>query len=63
MKGCVNNVSECRNNCRRNSLKEMRWNRVKRTSSRMTGKDEFIEDESGENYVNKLMSQYHIFCV
>ncbi len=41
MKGCVNNVSECRNNCRRNSLKEMRWNRIKRTSSRVTGKDEF----------------------
>ncbi len=37
MKGCVNDVSECR----RNGLKEMRWNRVKRTSSRMTGKDEF----------------------
>ncbi len=56
VKGCVNNVSECRNNCSRNSLKEMRWNRVKRTSSRMTGKDEFIENESGEKYVNKLMS-------
>ncbi len=41
MKGCVNDVSECRNNCRRNSLKEMRWNRIERTSSRMTGKDEF----------------------
>ncbi len=41
MKGCVNDVSECRNNCRRNSLKEMRWNRIKRTCSRMTGKDEF----------------------
>ncbi len=41
MKGCVNDVSECRNNCRRNSLKEMRWNRIKQTSSRMTGKDGF----------------------
>ncbi len=41
MKGCVNDVSESRNDCRRNSLKEMRWNRIKRTSSRMTGKDEF----------------------
>ncbi len=41
VKGCVNDVSECKNNCRRNSLKEMRWNRIKRTSSRMTGKDEF----------------------
>ncbi len=41
MKGCVNDVSESKNNCRRNSLKEMRWNRIKRTSSRMTGKDEF----------------------
>ncbi len=40
MKGCVNDVSECRNNCRRNGLKEMRWNRIKRTS-RMTGKAEF----------------------
>ncbi len=42
VKGCVNDVSECRNNCRRDSLKEMRWNRIKRTSSRMTGKDEFM---------------------
>ncbi len=57
MKGCVNDVSECRNNCRRNSLKEMRWNRIKRTSSRMTGKDEFRDFclESGEKYVNEFM--------
>ncbi len=41
VKGCVNDVSECRNNCRRNVLKEMRWNRIKSTSSRMTGKHEF----------------------
>ncbi len=41
MKGCVNDVSECRNNRTRNGLKEMRWNRIKRTSSGMTGKDEF----------------------
>ncbi len=41
MKGCVNDVSKCRYNCRRNGLKEMRWNRIKRISSRMTGKDEF----------------------
>ncbi len=41
MKGCVNDVSECRYNCRRNGLKEMIWNRIKRTSSRMTGKDAF----------------------
>ena len=41
MKGCVNDVSECRYNCRRNGLKEMRWNRIKRTSSRMIRKDEF----------------------
>ncbi len=41
MKGCVNDVSECRNNSRRNGLKEMRWNRIKQTSSRMTAKDEF----------------------
>ncbi len=40
VKGCVNDVSECKINCRRNSLKEMRWNRIKRTS-KMTGKDEF----------------------
>ncbi len=40
MKGCVNDVSECRNNGRRNGLKEMRWNRIKRTSSRMTGENE-----------------------
>ncbi len=39
--GCVNDVSECKYNCRRNSLKEMRWNRIKRTSHRMTIKDEF----------------------
>ncbi len=38
---CVNDESECRYNCRRNGLKEMRWNRIKRTSSRMTGKDAF----------------------
>ncbi len=31
MKGCVD-VSECRYNCRRNGLKEMRWNRIKRMS-------------------------------
>ncbi len=41
VKGCVNNVSECRYNYRRNGLKEVRWNRIKRTSSRMIGKDEF----------------------
>ncbi len=41
VKGCVNDVSECRNNCRRNGLKEMRWNRIKWKSSSMTGKDEF----------------------
>ncbi len=41
VKGCVNDVSECRYNCRRNGLKEMRWNRIKRTGSRMTGKDAF----------------------
>ncbi len=40
VKGCVDDVSECRNNCRRNE-KEIRWNRIKQTSSRMTGKDEF----------------------
>ncbi len=39
VKGCVNDVNECRNNCRRNGLKEMRLHRIKRTSSRMTGKD------------------------
>ncbi len=38
VKGCVNDV---RNNCRRNGLKEMRWNRIKWTSSRMIRKDEF----------------------
>ncbi len=36
--GMCYDVSECRYNCRRNGLKEMRWNRIKRTSSRMTGK-------------------------
>ncbi len=41
VKGCINDVSECRNNCRRNVLTEMRWNRIKRTSSMMTRKDEF----------------------
>ncbi len=41
VKGCVNNVSDCRYNCRRNGLKEMRWNRIKQTSSKITGKDEF----------------------
>ncbi len=41
MKGCINDVSECKYNCRRNGLKEMRWNRIKRTSHRMTIKDEF----------------------
>ncbi len=38
VKGFVNDVSECRYNCRRNSLKEMRWNRIKRTSSRIIRK-------------------------
>ncbi len=37
VKGCVNDVSEC---SRRSGLKEMRWNRIKQTSS-VTGKDEF----------------------
>ncbi len=37
---CINDVSECRYNCRRNGLKEMRWNRIKQTS-RMIRKDEF----------------------
>ncbi len=62
VKGCVNDARECRNNCRRNSLKEMRWNRIKRTSSRMTGKDEFRDfclrewREVGERvYVNTLI--------
>ncbi len=57
MKGCVNDVSECRNNCRRNGLKEMRWNRIKRTSSRMTERMslETSASESGEKYVNKFM--------
>ncbi len=41
VKGCVNDVSECRNNCRTNGLKEMRWSRIKRTSSRMTENYEF----------------------
>ncbi len=40
MKGCVNDVIECRYNCRKNVLKEIRWNRIKRTSSRMIRKDE-----------------------
>jgi len=52
VKGCVNDVSECRNNCRRNGLKEMRW-RIKRTSSRMSL--ETSASESGEKYVNELM--------
>ncbi len=43
VKRCVNDVSECRYNCRINGLKEMRWNRIKRTSSRMIGKDVFID--------------------
>ncbi len=57
VKGCVNDVSECRNNCRRNNLKEIRWNRIKQTSSRMTGKDELetSASESGEKYVNEFM--------
>ncbi len=53
MKGCVNDVSECRNNRRRNSLKEMRWNRIKRTSNRMSL--ETSASESGEKYVNEFM--------
>ncbi len=36
-------------------MKEMRWNRIKRTSSRMTGKDEFRDSESGEKDVNECM--------
>ncbi len=54
VKGYVNDVSECRKNCRRNGLKEMRWNRIKWTSSRMTGKMtlETTVSESGEKYVN-----------
>ncbi len=53
MKGCINDVSECRNNCRRNGLKEIRWNRIKRTSSRMSL--ETSASESGEKYVKKCM--------
>ncbi len=41
MKGCVNDVSECRKNCRRNGLKEMS---LKTSVS-----------ERGEKYVNELM--------
>ncbi len=41
MKECVNDVSVYRYKCRINGLKEMRWNRIKRTSSRMIRKDEF----------------------
>ncbi len=36
-------------------MKEMRRNRIKWTSSRMTGKDEFRDLESGEKYVNEFM--------
>ncbi len=41
MKRYVNDVCECRYNCRRNGLKEMRWNRIKQRSSRIIRKDEF----------------------
>ncbi len=53
MKGCVKDVSECRSNCRRNGLKEMRWNRINQTSSRMSL--ETSASESGEKYVNEFM--------
>ncbi len=46
-------MSECRNNCRRNDLKEMRWIWIKRTSSRMSL--ETSASESGEKYVNEFM--------
>ncbi len=41
VKGCVNDMSECRYNCRRNGLKEMRWNSIKRASCRVIKKDDF----------------------
>ncbi len=59
VKGCVNDVSECRNNCRRNGLKEMRWNRIKQTSSRMSL--EISASESGEKYVNEFMFAGNLF--
>ncbi len=41
LKGCINDINECSYNCRKNGLNEMRWNRIKRTSSRMIRLDEF----------------------
>ncbi len=57
MMGCVNDVSECKYNCRRNSLKEMRWNRIKRTSHRMTIKMSLETSalESGEKDMNECI--------
>ncbi len=44
-------MSECRYNYRRNGLKEMRWNRIKLTSSRM----KTSASESEEKDVNECM--------
>ncbi len=59
MKRCVNDVSEYRYNCRRNGLKEMRWNRIKRTSSRIIRKDDYY----CHNMFNNIFCEKYVMYI